>query len=160
LNDALKSSPNVKPDAENEWSDYAPLLNNIIPSLRLPETRVTSGFSKQQKVVHTRNLVKHIIQTRSKDLMLIIALDNIHTMDSASLQLAFEVAKEVQTMMFVLTSRPPTDPPLEYQMICALPNARLLKLERLNDDETVATFCHRFGVESAPRLYFFLCNFF
>jgi predicted ATPase len=134
----------------NNWMDYFPLLNNIFPSLNIPENNTTKRMTMQQRVVQIRSFVKDFIQVRAKQRPLIIALDNLQWVDSATLQLAYEVAKEVQPILFVMTTRPLTDPAPEYQMICTLPGARVCRPAPLSEEETITIFCNRFNIREYP----------
>ncbi|HVY39029.1 MAG TPA: AAA family ATPase [Polyangia bacterium] len=85
----------------------APLLNVVLP-VDFPETSLTSDMKGDDRARITRDLLLALLQRRIEGPH-VLAFEDVHLMDSASIALFGEIAARLSRVLFVATARPDTD---------------------------------------------------
>lgn len=91
-----------------KWLQFAPLLNDVIPSLEIPENNQTSKFTPEQRKHHLSNLLASILLEQSAKSPLLLILENLQWMDEVSLSLIETILSFLQTkpILLLITTRP------------------------------------------------------
>lgn len=131
---------------------YAPLLTVLFP-VSIPENDFTSSLTGETRGGNIRELLVQILQYEASLAPLLIVLEDLHWVDSASWIFLADVYQKVRPMMLVLTTRPLQPPiPLEFKNIAEKSDTHFVKLETMNLDDVDALVCQRLGVVSIPPL--------
>jgi class 3 adenylate cyclase/tetratricopeptide (TPR) repeat protein len=131
---------------------FAPLLNAVVP-LELPDNDITSQMTGQVRAEKLQDLLIQLLQQAADRAPLLIILEDAHWFDSASWALALAISQKVQPLMFVVSTRPLSDPlPGEYQQLLQHTHCQTLRLEALNCADILALVCQRLGVFGLPDL--------
>lgn len=146
--------------ALNNVDRLLPLLSSVLP-IRIPDNELTAEMSGDVRADNTRRLLVALLQDElvreSRSSLLLV--EDAHWLDSASAALLLDVARDVQPLLAIVTSRPAaasftTGANLisgsEYTRLLALPGASAMRLEQLGDADTNALVSNRLGVSSAP----------
>ena len=135
------------PDAEARR--LAPLLNGVLP-IDLPETELTSGMEGATRAQNTHELLLRILESDARRAPLLIVVEDLHWMDSASLAFAAFAARRLRPALFVLTTRPLVEPVASaHRELVGLCDA-VHKLEPLDQRDTGRLIAQRLGVRSVP----------
>lgn len=130
---------------------FAPLLNPVL-AVNLPENIYTQILKGEGRASETNNWLSQLLKTYSAGQPLVIMLEDVHWLDSASWKLARLVSLDVQPVMLVLVSRPVGTPvPKEYQHFLDYPGALTLRLENLPAAEAIDLVCIQLGVRALPE---------
>lgn len=151
------SSPGVHPNQDERvtWERVAPLLDPVLP-LDWPETPLTAQMTGKVRADNTQELLirllQHVAHTcNAAEAPAVMIMEDGQWLDSASWQLAGQVAQRVEPLVLVLVTRPPTGPiPAEYHQILGQPQAELMQLTGLSAEDTLTLVQQRLGVESLP----------
>ncbi len=136
--------------AERELLRLAPLLNDVLP-LDLPDDELTSQMTGQVRADNTHEILLGLLQRSVQQHATVVILEDAHLFDSASWALTTLVAGRVEPLLLVIATRPPAEPvPVEYLRVLKTPGTRLLQLEGLAPEYTLALVCRRLGVGSLP----------
>jgi predicted ATPase len=142
----------LRKDCDSSLIKYWPLLNSFVP-LKLPENNTTRELSSKQRNLYTRELIKHLLLKRCQKRPLVVILDDLQYTDSASLELACDVARELSDSLFlVIGSRTLQSPPEQYQTICSHPNAKVLALKAMLPNDCARIVALGLGVECLPDI--------
>jgi len=90
--------------------DLAPLLGAILP-LGLSDTPLTRSMEGEVRAENTRQLVADRLRRASAARPTLLVIEDVQWADSASWALLLEVARQVQSLLLVVTARPMTEPP-------------------------------------------------
>jgi class 3 adenylate cyclase/tetratricopeptide (TPR) repeat protein len=131
--------------------ERAPLLNAVLP-LNLPDNALTAQMTGEVRAENTRDLLVQLLRNAQKrQSALLLILDDVQWLDSASWSLALAVTRHVPKLLLVLTTRPFTDEtPAEYEQLLRAANSERLNLAFLSPAEVEALVCQRLGVDAAP----------
>ncbi len=110
-----------------------------------------SEFSKEHAEIagiRTRDLLYSLLMERAKVTPVILYIDDLHWLDSASESLLVRILKGAKSLplLFLFTYRPEYTPP--WTDVKALTT---LELSPLSDNSTVELLCHRLGVDDLPE---------
>ena len=127
-----------------------PLLNAIL-NLDLPDTALTREMSGAVRASNLHVLVAHLLSFSAARQPLLIVIDDVHWMDSASWALLMAVWQQVSPVMFVLLTRPmgALQRP-ELTTLRADSSVASMQLDRMSPDDTVLLVARRLGVASLP----------
>jgi len=129
----------------------APLLNSLLP-LELPETPLTRDMSGEVRAANTQHLITSLLQLDATRRPLLIVVEDVHWLDSASWALGLRVAQQVRPLLLVLATRPlGAQAPSEYRQLLQLPGTEEIKLEVMSPEESVELVARRLGVEQLPE---------
>lgn len=131
--------------SEDINQDLAPLLNVIMP-FQLPDTGFTAQLRDEVRADNTRELLTTLLRRAAANAVLL--LEDTHWLDSASWALALRAAQDIDSMLLVVTSRPPSDPsPPEYDQLAQRATSSRLNLGALSFEETLTLLRQRLGVQ-------------
>ena len=130
---------------------FVPLLNSIL-NLNLPDTPLTKEMSGAVRASNLQQLVTQLLAFSATRQPLLIVIDDVHWMDSASWALLLAVWQNVSPLMFVLLTRPMgAQQPSELTTLLSDLRAHSIKLDRMSPDETVLLVARRLGVAQLPE---------
>jgi class 3 adenylate cyclase len=131
--------------------DLAPLLNEVLP-LDIPETDLTRQMSGELRAGNLQTLFVHLLQYSATRLPLLLVIDDVHWMDSASWDLMRQCHRMVSPMMVLVGSRPVvlSEAAEPLRELISAPGTRTLDLERMDPEDCVRLVAHRLGVEELP----------
>ncbi|MEP7136671.1 MAG: adenylate/guanylate cyclase domain-containing protein, partial [Chloroflexota bacterium] len=131
---------------------YAPLLTALFP-VSIPENDFTSALTGETRGGNIRELLLRILQYEASQSPLLIVIEDLHWIDSASWIFLSDVYQKVRPLMLVLTTRPLQPPiPMEFKTITDKSDTHFVKLETMQLDDVDALVCQRLGVVSIPPL--------
>ena len=119
----------------------APLLGAVLP-LEIPESATTRALEGQSRADATAELLLSLIEEAPGPLL--IVLEDVHWMDSASFRLVEMVMTRLPRVLMVLSSRTDQVRP-ELEELRAQPRCRELPLEPLGPSAIEALVCARTG---------------
>ena len=129
---------------------YAPLLNVVLP-LALPENELTSAMTGEVRGGNLRELLVRLLNYEAATSGFLIAMEDLHWLDSGSWALLYDVHEKVRPLLLVLNTRPLTAPePKEFKQIVESQSTRFIKLEAMLLDDVESLVCQRLGVKSVP----------
>lgn len=142
LRRALASQP-VSPE-------LFPLLNPVL-SVALPETELTTAMPAESRADAARELLTTLVREAARSRPTVLLVEDVHWLDSASLELLVAVAESVPDLLLVATSRPSdAEGPGTSEArlrLDELAGDRHLVLGALEEAESVAVIRHILGVD-------------
>lgn len=126
-------------------------LANAVAALDLAETAATAGLTGERRGNMTRDLVARWIREEMAGRPLLLVIEDVHWMDSASWALALTARFEVAPLLMVLVTRPipaPQPPPL--RQLLADPTCLHVHLTGLEPAEILAMIEARLRVDALP----------
>jgi class 3 adenylate cyclase/tetratricopeptide (TPR) repeat protein len=124
-------------------AELAPLLSPIL-SLDLPDSDLTAQMSGEVRADNTLDMFIALLRQASLAGPLMIALEDVHWLDSASWQLVLRARTELPQLLFVMTTRPVADPPSETAANVRTA-ATLVRLAALSRQDAVTLAARRSG---------------
>ncbi len=138
------------PDPLPPLQHLAPLLSAVLP-LDWPENDYTASLSHEARTDNTRELLIRILEQATGRSPLLLIIEDVHWLDSASWALLRLASVRMRPSMIVLTGRPMPDlQPVEYRQILRDSRTVHLTLEAMLPEEILAVVCQRLGVGSLP----------
>lgn len=142
----VRASLGDMPEVLRLW----PLLNGVLP-LDLPDSDLTKHMTGKVRADNTRLLLAQILKRTAAAAPLLLVLEDVHWMDSASWALTLEVHREVPDALLVLATRPMGDQaPAEFTHLAHARGTVRLDLGPLPEEDTLALVCARLGVDRLP----------
>lgn len=133
-----------------ELQPLAPLLNPVL-AIDLPESQLSAQLSGQLRADNSVRLLVALLQHAAAQRPLVIALEDLHWLDSASLALARAALDQVRPMLLLLTTRPIDEQPApELRRIVEHPGTTALALQPLARSDILALIQRRLGVRQLP----------
>ncbi|MGH3771134.1 MAG: ATP-binding protein [Pseudonocardiaceae bacterium] len=147
----LDASPTSEPPLPPEHGPLAPLLNGLL-GLHLAETAETTALRGEQRVKALRQLLVKIVAAATTRRPLVVALEDVHWLDSASWALILTLSRQPLPLLLVLASRPLESQPQapEALQLRAEPATDVVTLGPLPPDRLPAFLRSRLGVERVP----------
>ncbi len=133
--------------AGSDRAALAPLLNAVLP-LDLPESELTSQMSGEPRANRTRELCVELLRRAANGRPIVMVLDDLHWLDSASWALALQLVREVQPLLLLLATRPIRPEPIE--LLTLLAHGSRLALGPLSPAETLTMVAARLGARELP----------
>ncbi len=134
-----------------ELAARAPVLNAILP-LQLPETPFTEAMRHEVRADAIKDLTVALVASAAREAPLVLVLDDVHWLDSASLDLAAAVAARVPRLLVVLSSRPLEEPTATgVRRLMDTANGVHLPLGPLGEAELPALLAHCLRVSDVPQ---------
>jgi class 3 adenylate cyclase/tetratricopeptide (TPR) repeat protein len=129
---------------------YAPLLDVVLPTV-IVDNEFTSTLTGEIRGGNIRELMVRLLQHEASQRPLLIALEDLHWLDSASWILLADVHQKIRPAVMVLNTRPLGQPvPQQFKEIAEQPETKFIKLDAMLLDEVEALVCQRLGVRSIP----------
>ena len=133
-----------------ELSRYAPLLNVILP-ISLPENELTSSMTSEVRGGNIRDLLVRLLQHEVDQSPILVTLEDLHWLDSASWALLWDVAQRVRPLLLAVNTRPFTPPvPRQFKDLEERTDTTFVQLDVMPLDEVEELVCQRLGVKSIP----------
>lgn len=129
----------------------APLLGNVL-SIELPDNIHTQHITGKARGERTREIVRHLIRRAVQHEPLVLVLEDIHWLDSASWKLLTEVVRSVQPLLTILTSRTAELNDENYRAVRELPATTHLVLDRLSRGDIEQLLRSAWDVPDDPKL--------
>ncbi|HKG54067.1 MAG TPA: AAA family ATPase, partial [Anaerolineales bacterium] len=135
---------------DGEYLRYAPLLNVALP-ISIPENEFTSAMSGEVRGGNIRDLLVRLLQEEANQSGILIALEDLHWLDSASWILLADVYQKVRPLLLVVNTRPlsrPVQP--QFKELAEHPETTFMKLDMMLLEDVEQLVCQRLGVLSVP----------
>lgn len=143
---ALAKMQEVDPDLVR----YMPLLDVVLP-IQIPENEFTSAMTGEIRGGNIRELLLRLLNYEAARQPVLIAVEDLHWLDSASWTLLTDVHDKVRPILLVLNTRPLPDPVRqEFKLIAEDSATRFVSLEAMHLDDVESLVCQRLGVKSIP----------
>lgn len=136
----------------------APLLSSILP-IRLADNELTKEMTGDVRADNTRRLLVALLREAIGQDAAALIVEDAHWLDSSSATLLFDVARDIERLLVVVTSRPATVSfttganlmsGSDYSRLLSLPGASVMRLEQLSGTETDALVAGRLGISQVP----------
>lgn len=135
---------------DSDFSRYAPLLNVVLP-ISLPENEFTSAMTSEVRGGNIRDLLVSLLQEEARRSALLITLEDLHWMDSASWILLADVYQNVRPLLLAVNTRPLSRPvPPQFKELAERPETVFIKLDMMSLEDVEQLVCQRLGVGSVP----------
>lgn len=135
---------------DRELIRYAPLLNVVLP-ISIPENEFTSAMSGEVRGGNIRDLLVRFLQEEAGDSGLLISLEDLHWLDSASWTLLADVYQKVRPLLLAVNTRPLSRPvPSQFKELAEHSETKFIKLDMLSLEDVEQLVCQRLGVGSVP----------
>ncbi len=128
---------------------WLPLLKQVLP-LALPDTEVTRQMDAASRADATEELVVQLVQSRAAVQPLLLAIDDVQWLDSASLALVRALARRGQRLVLLLAKRPLEDGATTQLRALIDTATERLTLSALRDDDVLSVVRGRLGVDALP----------
>jgi class 3 adenylate cyclase/tetratricopeptide (TPR) repeat protein len=129
---------------------YAPLLNVVLP-ISIPENEFTSAMTGEVRGGNIRDLLVLLLQGEAKQAGILITLEDLHWLDSASWTLLGDVYQKVRPLLLAVNTRPlsrPVQP--QFKELAEHAETRFIKLDMMSLEDVEQLVCQRLGVRSVP----------
>lgn len=129
---------------------YAPLLNVALP-ITIPENEFTSAMTGEVRGGNIRDLLLRLLQNEAKQSPLVVTVEDLQWLDSASWTLLADVSQKVRPLLLAVNTRPLSAPvPSQFKELAEHAETKYIKLETMPLDEVEQLVCQRLGVKSMP----------
>ena len=144
-------------NVDPEFEPLAPLLNAILP-IDLPESEIVSQMDDQLRADHLTKLVVALIADFAAKRPVLLILDDGQWLDSASWELASQMARRVPRLALIMAMRPIPQPvPSSCLALSETDDFQLLHIDMLSDADLRRLAEQVLGAESVTdRLTGFL----
>lgn len=123
----------------------APLINAVLP-VDLPENSYTESMTGQVRADNTHDLLIQLLKNEAQQRPLVLAIEDVQWLDSASWTLLRLASQHVQPMTLVVTTRPSDELPAEFHDLLCLPTSTGLILGPMSTAEIHDLVCQRLGI--------------
>jgi class 3 adenylate cyclase len=130
-------------------ASWLPVLNAVLP-LGLPDTEVTRQMDATSRADATEALIVHLVERRAAARPLLIAMDDVHWLDSASLALTRAIGRRCARVVLLLGARPLDAGAPDDLRTLLQGAAERIDLASLADHDVLAVVCGRLGVDALP----------
>jgi class 3 adenylate cyclase/tetratricopeptide (TPR) repeat protein len=128
-----------------------PLLNSVL-QLELPETPLTREMRGEVRANNLHQLIVRLLSYSAARQPLLVIIEDVHWLDSASWSLLSAVTQAVSPLLVVLLTRPQgAATPAELRLLLAAASCTHIQLERMAPEETVQLVARRLRVRSLPE---------
>jgi class 3 adenylate cyclase/tetratricopeptide (TPR) repeat protein len=156
-------------EQDPELTLLAPLLAAVLPG-DWPPNEITAQMTGETRADNTNRLLLRLLARAATAGARLLALDDCQWLDSASWTLARLAARDVPSLLMVLSTRPMvhtapsgsglrgptlmaphTDPlPVEHTQLVYAPTTFWVRLDALSPEDSAALVCQRLEVRSLP----------
>eukprot|EP00002_Diphylleia_rotans_P013901 TRINITY_DN2708_c0_g1_i14.p1 TRINITY_DN2708_c0_g1~~TRINITY_DN2708_c0_g1_i14.p1 ORF type:complete len:1414 (-),score=281.61 TRINITY_DN2708_c0_g1_i14:609-4850(-) len=127
----------------------APLLNSIIPNLRMPDNDIVRDMGSQARAENTRFLLLSLLRLAAERCPFVLLVENGQSMDSASWALLRLAATQIPSILFVVAMRPSGELDNEMRDLYQAPDLHIMNLEPLNREDCDRLVCSVLKVKDA-----------
>ena len=129
---------------------YMPLLDVVLPT-QILDNEFTSAMTGEIRGGNIRELLLRLLNHEAARVPILIALEDLHWLDSASWTLLSDIHEKAHPILLVLNTRPLSEPTRqEFKKIADAPETKFIKLDAMHLDDVESLVCQRLGVRSIP----------
>src|SRR6266511_2782712 len=135
---------------DTEFLRYAPLLNVVLP-ISIPENEFTSAMTGEVRGGNIRALLVLLLQQEARQSGILISLEDLHWLDSASWTLLADVYQKVRPLLLAVNTRllsRPVQP--QFKELAEHTETKFIKLDMMSLEDVEQLVCQRLGVRSVP----------
>jgi class 3 adenylate cyclase/tetratricopeptide (TPR) repeat protein len=135
---------------DHELLRYAPLLNVVLP-ISISENEFTSAMTSEVRGGNIRDLLVRLLQEEAKESGILVSLEDLHWLDSASWTLLADVYQKVRPLLLAVNTRPlsrPVQP--QFKELAERPEIKFVKLDMMSLEDVEQLVCQRLGVRAVP----------
>ncbi|MEO8561719.1 MAG: AAA family ATPase [bacterium] len=147
--DARAAVTNRLEPMSRRMRELAPLLNVVLP-LEIPENELTSQMSGTIRAANLTDLLVALVESAAMEQPLVLALEDLHWMDDASLQLCARIVETLPRVLVIATVRPMTPEPPSITRLTAGESREKLLLGTMSPTEIVELLRRRLAVSTIP----------
>jgi class 3 adenylate cyclase/tetratricopeptide (TPR) repeat protein len=130
--------------------ERTPLLSPVL-SLDIQDNELTAQMSGQVRADNTRALLVEILGLHLGESANVLVIEDAHWLDSSSLALLQDVARNLNQLMIVVTTRPPSNEAADHlSAVRDLPQTKYIRLEQMQPQDITALICQRLNVSVLP----------
>ena len=130
---------------------YLPLLKVVLP-ISIPENEVTTAMTGEVRGGNIRDLLVRLLQQEAERAPVLVTLEDLHWLDSASWTLLSDVMQKVRPLLLAVNTRPMLPPvPAQYRDLAEHANTTLIRLDMMPLDEVEELVCQRLRIKSMPE---------
>lgn len=146
---ALGEALLVRLSGRAQLTALAPVLGDVLP-IGLPETPQTAKLQGEGRAAAVRSVVAGLL---SRETPLLLTLDDLQWLDSASWALLLGVVKDVGPLLVVASSRygGTRNAPAEWRELIGRPGSGTIRLEGLDRPAVEALLMRRLGVSQVEQ---------
>ncbi|MBV1878125.1 MAG: AAA family ATPase [Pseudomonadales bacterium] len=137
--------------ADSELLNRLPLLSIVIPLLA-PETPFTLQLEGKVRAAQIASLIIEILRRSMSGSQLVVVVDDVQWLDSASFRVLTHIVQEVSPLMLLLVTRPTTQENLALQQIMAGDMSQRLVVDRMPAEDIISLVCFSLGVDGLPDI--------
>jgi class 3 adenylate cyclase/tetratricopeptide (TPR) repeat protein len=130
-------------------AELAPLLDTVLP-VDLPDNELTRQMSGAIRAENLSVLLQGLIRRAASESPVLLALEDLHWMDQASLQLTADLARRVPELLLVLNTRPMESPTPEHTQLSTGAGRERVVLDRLDPEAIIDLVRRRLGARALP----------
>jgi len=132
-----------------ENDNLLPLLSSIIP-IKIEETEFTLQLQGEARAIQTARIVVDIILHSKKFEHMVMVIDDVHWLDSASWNVLMTISREISPLMLLLVTRPVSEPTKEMFSLMGRHNSSRIQMDRMPPEDIIRLVCSRLGVDNLP----------
>ncbi|MBL4681563.1 MAG: AAA family ATPase [Pseudomonadales bacterium] len=140
VTDLMKGSKNY---------NLLPLLSSIIP-IEIDEVEFTLQLLGEVRATRTARIVVDIIKRSKKYKHMVMVIDDVHWLDSASWNVLMTMSREIGPLMLLLVTRPVPEPTKEMLTLQGRHNSSIIQMDRMPPEDIIRLVCSRLGVDNLP----------
>lgn len=135
-----------------ERAGLAPLLNDVVKENLFEENDLTRNLIGKPRADSTREVLLSILHAAAQHAPLVLIIEDAHWLDSQSWALALAVQQRTRNapMLFILATRPLTEPLPEFTQLAQAPHVHRLRLQPLPRHEVLTLISQRLGANRLP----------
>ena len=131
--------------------ELAPLLNAVLP-LDLPDNSLTAQMSGTIRAANLTEMLLALVADYARHDPLLLALEDLHWMDDASLQFCARVVESVPNVLLLATMRPLAPTPPALLQLTEGARRTKLSIDKLGPHEIVELVRRRLGAQTIPAV--------
>ena len=129
---------------------YAPLLNVVLP-ISISENELTSAMTSEVRGGNIRDVLVRLLEQEAQRSNILIAIEDLHWLDSASWTLLADVYQRVRPLLLAVNTRPLSQPvPLQFGGLMEYAETEFVNLDSMPLEDVEQLVCQRLGVRSVP----------
>lgn len=129
--------------------ELAPLLNVVLP-LDFPDNALTHQLGGSIRAANLSDLLVALVAQAADEAPLVLALEDLHWMDVASLQLLARLSECVPRLLLLATMRPVTPMPPSIGRLVSASGCARLELKSMPPSDIIELMRRRLGARTIP----------
>lgn len=130
----------------------APLLGVVLP-VSIPENEFTLAMTGEVRGGNIRDLLVRVLQHEADQTPILVVIEDLHWIDSASWILLADVYQKVRRLLLVVDTRPLSPPiPTQFKELAERSDVKFVRLDLMSPEEVEKLVCQRLGVQAVPAV--------